>query len=101
MIATDLLLDANADLAIERGDFVLGESDAQHIDLLLQTNLGEWRQDPLVGVGLNRFIVSTYGPGQTAELTRTVSIQLERDGYTIIELDLANLSTALINAERL
>ena len=101
MKATDILLDANYDLAIERGDLVTGESDAQHLELLLQTNQGEWRQDPLVGVGLSRYLSSPYGPQQAAELTRTLSIQLERDGYSILELDLAELSSALINAERL
>jgi hypothetical protein len=101
MKATDILLDADYDLAIERGDLVAGESDAQHLELLLQTNQGEWRQDPLVGVGLGRYLSSPYGPQQAAELTRTLSIQLERDGYSILELDLAELSSALINAERL
>lgn len=101
MKATDFLLDDSYDLAIESGDLVVGESDQQHIGLLLQTSQGEWRQDPLVGVGLARYLSSPYGPGQAAELTRNLSIQLQRDGYSIIELDLADLSAAVINAERL
>lgn len=101
MRALDILLDETGDLAIERGDFVVGESDQQHLVLLLQTTQGEWRQDPLVGVGLARYLSSPYGPAQAAELSRNLSIQLQRDGYTIIELDLAELNSAIINAERL
>lgn len=100
MKATDLLLDTDDDLLVERGDFVVGESDAQHLDLLLRTTQGDWRADPLVGVGLLRYLKAPYGPAQAAPLTREVAIQLERDGYQVLELDLRDLADSTINAER-
>jgi hypothetical protein len=99
--ATDLLLDENYDLAFSPGgDLAVGESDAQHIDLLLRTSQGEWRATPLVGIGLLRYLLSPYGPAQAGALSREVGVQLVQDGYQVLELDLADLSTATINAER-
>ena len=101
MTATDLLLTADYDLAFtEAGDLAAGESDAQHLNLLLLTSQGEWRADPLVGVGLWRYQNAPYGPAQAQELQREVAVQLQRDGYQILENDLADLSAAKLNAVR-
>lgn len=100
MKATDLLLDADYDLVFADGDLMAGESDAQHIDLLLQTSPGDWRADPLAGIALVRYLKSPYGQGQAAALSREVTIQLERDGYRVLDLNLADLSRATLNAER-
>jgi hypothetical protein len=101
MKANDLLLDATYDLAIgPGGDLLVGESDAQHLDLLLQTFPGEWRADPLVGIGLVRYLNSPYGPAQAAAFGREVTIQLVRDGYRVLALNVADLVAITLNAER-
>lgn len=99
--ATDLLLDDSGDLAISAaGDLLAGESDQQHVELLLRTSQGEWRQSPLVGIGLVRYLLAPYGSLQAAALSREVAVQLEQDGYQVLQLDLQDLSAAIINAER-
>jgi len=99
--ATDLLLDTSYDLAItDDGDLAVGASDAQHISLLLLTNQGEWRADPLVGIGLRRYQSAPYGRAQAQALQREVNVQLERDGYQVLENELADLSAAKLNAVR-
>ena len=101
MPATDLLLTADYDLAFtEAGDLAAGESDAQHLSLLLLTGQGEWRADPLVGVGLWRYQNAPYSPAQAQELQREVAVQLTRDGYQVLENDLSNLAAARLNAVR-
>ncbi len=100
--ATDLLLDDTYDLALTPdGDLAVGESDGQHLSLLLLTAQGEWRADPLVGVGLRQYQSAPYGPAQAQALQREVQVQLERDGYQVLENDLSNLSAAKLNAVRL
>ncbi len=102
MTATDLLLTVDYDLAFtEAGDLAAGESDGQHLALLLLTGPGEWRADPLVGVGLRRYQSAPLGPAETAALQREVNIQLTRDGYQVLENDLSDLSAAVLNAVRL
>lgn len=101
MLATDLLLTADYDLAFtEAGDVAVGESDGQHLALLQLTNQGEWREDPLVGIGLQRYLNAPYGPVQVAALQREYTIQLTRDGYQVLELNLSDLSAAVLNAVR-
>lgn len=101
MQATDLLLTADYDLAFtEAGDVAVGASDGQHLGLLLLTSQGEWREDPLVGVGLRTYQSGPLGPAETAALQRVVAVQLERDGYQVLENDLSNLAAAKLNAVR-
>ena len=99
MQATDLLL-ADYDLAFAGGDIATGASDGQHLNLLLLSSPGEWRADPLVGVGLRRYQNAPLGPAETAALQREVAIQLTRDGYQVLDLDLSDLSAARLNAMR-
>lgn len=101
MPATDILLSADYDLAFtEAGDLAVGESDGQHLALLQLTSQGEWRASPLVGIGLQRYLSAPYGPVQVAALQREFSIQLTRDGYQVLTLDLSDLSAARLNVVR-
>lgn len=101
MKALDLLLDDGYDLAIgPDGDLLVGESDAQHLDLLLQTSAGDWRADPLVGIGLIRYLNGPHGLAQAAAFGREVTIQLVRDGYRVLALNVTDLANISINAER-
>ena len=99
MQATDILL-ADYDLAFVDGDIAVGASDGQHLNLLLLSSPGEWRADPLVGVGLRRYQNAPLGPAETAALQREVAVQLERDGYQVLENNLSNLAAARLNAIR-
>ncbi|OON67807.1 hypothetical protein [Hymenobacter sp. CRA2] len=100
MKAFDLLLDADDDLLVERNDFVIDAADAQHVDLLLRTRPGDWRADPLAGIGIARYLMAPYGPAQASELSREATIQLERDGYQILAMDVHDLTQASFNVER-
>jgi hypothetical protein len=80
MVAQDFLLDANYDLLITNGDFVIGASDNQNIQDIIQSYVGWWKQYPLVGVGIQSFINSN---GQDQALARSIQIQLQSDGFTV------------------
>lgn len=73
----DLLLDSNNDLQIKDGDLVVGESELQEAFLILKTNKGEWKEDPVTGCSLLRFINSKSSP---AEIRKQIQLQLTRDG---------------------
>ena len=100
MQATDLLLAADYDLAFADGDIAVGASDGQHLNLLLLTSPGEWKADPVAGIGLRRYQNAPLGAAETAALQREVTIQLTRDGYQLLALDLSDLSAATLNAVR-
>lgn len=64
-------------MIIENGDFKIGESDQQSIELIIDSYLGHWKESPLCGVGVDLFLNSS---GQQLALKRAISIQLEADG---------------------
>ena len=86
MAVKDIMLDDNADLLIQNGDFVISESDAQHIMLIINLMEGSIKQFPLQGVGIMQYSGSS---GQGANLKKQIGIKLDADGYTnpIIQLE--------------
>ena len=80
----DLMLDADGDLLIENGDFVIGETTQQNIGLILISEKGEWRHTPYVGAGLKSDIEDEAEP---AELMQEIKKQLELDGLLNVTID--------------
>jgi len=73
---------------VKDGDLVVGPSDAQHGELLLLTNPGEWKQHPLTGVGISRYLKA---PGtQVTQFVTEAKKQLQADGYRVNELNADN-----------
>ena len=76
----DIQLDDNGDLLIRNGDFVIGASDNQHIQDIINASVGWWKEFPLVGVGIANYQSSS---GAQQQLERSIKVQLEGDGYSI------------------
>ena len=77
----DLLLDANGDLPIDAvGLMPVGNSDKQHLEDLLSSFKGEWKQFIFNGVGLAKYLKST-GTKLNA-LSNDAKQQMQRDGYS-------------------
>ena len=82
----DILLDEDGDIDVSAdGDFKVGESDEQHIMLLINTYPGNWKEFPTAGVGIRDYILSA---GQTNLLKRSINVQLSADGYRNITTQL-------------
>jgi len=75
MKAKDLLWDG--DLVIVNGDFATGESDLQHIQDIVESSLGHWKEFPGVGVGAIRYLNGRDFGGLQSEALN----QLAADGY--------------------
>lgn len=78
-----LLLDQDNDLLIRGGTFAIGITYTQEVALLLLSNKGEWRHDPLAGCDLVRRI---NGRISRPELERILKVQVERDGKSFNEM---------------
>jgi len=89
MAIKDITLDDTYDLVIENGDFKISDSDMQHIELICITDLGHWKQYPLLGVGIENYIASS---GQTEALKRSINIQLASDGYNVKRVDVYGIN---------
>lgn len=76
-MARDFMLDNDGRLVLRAGGIHTGESTSQEVALILATNKGEWRHDPLCGCDL---VKRTNGRITRSELERIARLQLERDG---------------------
>jgi len=79
----DLLLEDTGDLAIVNGDFVMGESTAQHQQLLMVAQRGQFKENPDRAVGIEDFINSNDIDGMLAEIRN----QFTKDGMTVNQLN--------------
>jgi hypothetical protein len=89
----DILLDETGDLAVKDGDFVIGDSTIQHQQLLLMSQKGEWKEKPMVGVGIENYL----NDDTTNDMMNEISDQFEKDGMKIKSINSAN-SELLIDA---
>jgi hypothetical protein len=78
----DILLDDN-DLLIANGDWVIDESTEQHIELLLNSEKGNWLQYPFFGVGISRYINSRGGLNNRVALQKSIRENAKDDGLTL------------------
>ncbi len=80
---TDLLLTDDLDLRIEGGDLVLGESTEQHLRLLLESDKGDWRATPYVGVGIRTLLLEDASP---LAIQQEIQDQVTTDGARVRDL---------------
>lgn len=74
----DILLDNDFDLIDNGTEWEEGESDQQHVEMLMLLNKGELKEFPFVGFGAYRRINSVFDKAKTV---RELKIELENDGY--------------------
>lgn len=78
--AQDFILDSDGDILIQDGDFVIGESDGQHIRDIMSSVPGWFKEFPFVGFNPYQFLNSRSSVQQQSQLAK---IQLESDGYVV------------------
>lgn len=89
-MAQDIIIDETGDLNFLNGDFQIGISDEQHAVLLINTMPGSWKQFPTAGVGIIQYSASA---GQSGTLKRNINVQMEKDGFTNINVVLSTNNT--------
>jgi hypothetical protein len=95
----DIIIDSTGDMEIANGDVNVNLSDSQHIEHIITTDRGQFRQWPLVGVGLLRQINGTISQ---QSLRQQMKLQLESDNYNVrkIKFDPVNPLNIDIDVER-
>lgn len=76
---TDILLDEDGDLLIVNGDFVIGESDQQHIQRIMISNPGDIKPNALLGASASQMKSAPYT--ELDDWERTVRMNLDADRY--------------------
>jgi hypothetical protein len=83
----DIQLDDNNDLLFANGDLVVGESDRQNVKLIVESQMGEWKEFPTVGFGIDNYLKKNRND---REFKRDLKVQLEQDGYKNTGIDLTD-----------
>lgn len=80
----DIAITSDMTLKIENGDFAIVEDvSVQNTALILKINQGELKHAPLVGVGLDKMILSE----NLLEARHNIRDQITKDGGTVKKLD--------------
>lgn len=81
----DIQVDESGELIIKNGDFVIDESDRQHVEHITIAHPGEYKQHPMIGFGA---ILKVKSNVNKIQFKRDLKIQLAYDGYTDPTIDL-------------
>ncbi len=84
MARQDILLDDDNNFSTEDGDFVCGDSDDQHVELLCQLQPGELKENPTVGIGLNKYLKKQNT--SINEIKQAIKVGLKADSYSVSDL---------------
>lgn len=82
-MVTDILLDSTLDFQVVNGDFLIGESDEQHIQLLLSSSPGNWKQFPFLGTDLIEDIAS---PMSAQDIVAKITLAMKVDAFQNISV---------------
>jgi len=74
----DIIVDPkdSNDLVVYQGDFFIGYSDFQHAAHIVEADQGQYKQWPLVGIGIRRYLNGDID----GAVRRLIQVQLESDG---------------------
>ena len=86
----------NGELQIQDGDWKVGRSEPQEVELITCSHPGEFRQFPTLGFGLSDWLMS---PSDFARFRKYLSIELRKDAFVRIRIKPENGEIS-VDAER-
>jgi hypothetical protein len=87
MVRTDVLLDDNLDLIDTGEEWAEGESDEQHVELLVLLPKGAIKQYIYAGFGIKSWLKKRF---EVQRFLRQLEVELANDGYENAEVQLGN-----------
>ncbi len=84
------------DLEIRNGDFRIDEASQQNLTHLLLSQKGSYKEYPILGVGLTRYINSPDSTGRL-RLENEIDKQLIFDNFNVSTLDVNDLKNIRID----
>ncbi len=92
----DILLDDNMDVKALQGDFEVNDATFQNQQLLLISEKGEWKQSPVVGVGIMSFLLDDV---TVHELHQEIQKQFNLDGMKVNKIEGNTWQNTIIDAD--
>ena len=96
----DFLLDENGDLLIRNGDFVIGESEAQHIEDMLICPAGLWPVDVLAGIGIRKYYKGVSNQQTLDQVESDIRLNLKYDDWSPNTVSVSSLNNITVDADK-
>lgn len=88
----DLKLDIEGDLAVEKGDLIIGESSSDIIKSVLLAVRGEFKEDPEIGANVQNYLNGAMNPFWAQDSKK----MLQKSGLPVQSIKIEN-NEILIN----
>jgi hypothetical protein len=99
-LVKDILVGSDGDLAFKDGDFLVAESDTQHVQHIIYANPGDYKQSPIVGVGIIKKLNSPTNLIGGNTLKGEITLQLTLDGYKVRKVTVSSIANLKVEASR-
>ena len=96
----DVMLDDNGDLDLSTGDFRINNNDLGHIESIILSQKGEWKQFPMIGVAMANYLNAPLSSEIRVAIEKEIKIQLESDSFTNIFVKVNVDGTVNVNASK-
>ncbi len=91
----DILLDVDGELQVNADyDFKTGDAVNNYLGYILQAHPGNYKEFPLLGVGIEKYLNTSVNPQQ---LERAIRVQLESDIFEKPLIDVRAWPTLVID----
>lgn len=100
IVVKDIELTEDNDLLIINGDFSARKSDEMHVEHIMVADKGQYRQSPMIGLGLAKYVNAKFDGILKNKIRRLLSVMLESDGLSIKKLVIDSLSNIQITVQR-
>ena len=95
-MAKDIIL--STDIEFENGDLKVAFSDEQHIDHILLSNVGDFKNVPWIGIGIESYLNAPFDGKIRQTLEREIKLHLESDNAKQVKIRMTNLFETTIEA---
>lgn len=90
----DIVLNSDGSLKIKGNDLVIGDCDGQNINDILNSNKGDYKMNPQIGVNAVSFANGATSP---ANIKAQVKLQLQLDGFNVSDVMVKTEANGTIN----
>ena len=88
----DIILDSDGLMQFESGDLKIDNGIEQHLSAIMQASKGNFRRFPTLGADIIKDVDS---PQSIRELEQKIRIEMEKDGYSLKEMDIITESNEI------
>jgi hypothetical protein len=85
---TDILIGEDGDIGVENGDLAVGFCTGQEAKFIIEHNMGDWKRQPLICVGIKDYVKKAITPSVGRRLEQSTRVNFALDGKELNDMEL-------------